>query len=161
MLAGRFHIEDNPAVRGLPRLVPSAAGQSDRPISSPEGARLLVMDDQDIVRGVVCRMLARLGYNVEGVGDGHEALSVFSKAHGEGRPFAAVILDLTVPGGLGGLATLSAMREIDPGVRAIASTGQEVGDGVELRSHGFQAVLCKPYRMHELASVTARLSARD
>jgi two-component system cell cycle sensor histidine kinase/response regulator CckA len=117
------------------------------------------MDDDDLVRRVVCRMLTRLGYDVEGVGDGAEAVLAFAKAHGEERRFAAVILDLTVPGGLGGLETLAAIKEIDPAVPAIASTGQNVADG-DLRSHGFEAVLCKPYPMEELASIIARLSRR-
>lgn len=145
---------------GPSTLVPSAADQDDGPICGAARTRLLVMDDDDLVRRVVCRMLAQLGYDVEGVDDGAEAILAFAKAQSEERPFAAVILDLTVPGGLGGEATLAAIREIDPEVRAIASTGQDDGEG-DLRSRGFQAVLCKPYPMEELASVTARLSVRE
>ena len=117
------------------------------------------MDDEDCVRGVISQMLERLGYDVKVACDGSEAVSVFARAHREGRPFAVAILDLSVPGGLGGTATLTALQQIDPHVRAVASTGyvfDEIGN--DLRSQGFSAVLVKPYSMEELAAVTARLA---
>jgi len=125
------------------------------------GVRLLLMDDEDSVRGIVSRMLRRLGYDVEVARDGAEAEALFAQAHREGRPFAAAILDLSVPGGLGGAATLAALRAIDPQIRAAASTGHALdGAGGDLRALGFTAVLLKPYSMDELASVAARLAER-
>lgn len=117
------------------------------------------MDDEDCVRGVICQMLERLGYDVEAACDGSEAVSVFARAHRDGHPFALAILDMSVPGGLGGAATLTALQRIDPQVRAVASTGYVLDEiGNDLQSQGFSAVLVKPYSMEELASVTARLA---
>ena len=119
------------------------------------------MDDEDCVRGVICQMLERLGYDVKVARDGSEAVSAFASAHREGRPFAVAILDLSVPGGLGGAATLKALQQIDPQVRTVASTGYVFDDiGNDIQSQGFSAVLVKPYSMEELASVTARLAGR-
>jgi CheY-like chemotaxis protein len=123
--------------------------------------RVLLMDDEDCVRGAVGQMLSRLGYDVEAACDGSEAVAAFAKAHREGRPFAAAILDLSVRGGLGGIATLTALKQIDPQVRAAVSTGYISDEtGGDLRSQGFSAVLLKPYSLEELASVTARLAGR-
>jgi CheY-like chemotaxis protein len=85
-------------------------------------------------------------------------VSAFARARDQGRPFRAVILDLTVPGGVGGVATLAALKAIDPEVRAAASSGYAEDDSPGgLRGHGFAAVLVKPYSVEELASVVARL----
>ena len=88
------------------------------------------------------------------------ALSAFERARAEGRPFGAVLLDLTIPGGAGGLAVLSRLRAIDPGVRAIASSGYS-GDPVMARpeEHGFAAQLTKPYTVADLAEVIGRVLA--
>ncbi len=123
--------------------------------------RVLLMDDEEGVRWAVSQMLSQLGYDVEAACDGSEAVAAFARAHHEGRPFAAAILDLGVHGGLGGVATLTALKQIDPQVRAAVSTGYVSDEtGGDLQSHGFSAVLLKPYSLEELASVTARLAGR-
>jgi len=122
----------------------------------PRGVRVLVMDDEDSVRTVVCRMLERIGYDAEGASDGREAVEIYARARQDGRPFAAVILDMTVPGGLGGAATLTALKALDPEVRAVASSGYDsetVKEGSQ--AQGFVAVLVKPYTVAELVAAMA------
>jgi len=113
--------------------------------------RLLVMDDEDYVREFVAEALADLGYDVQVASNGSEALAAYQRALDEGEPFDAVLLDLTVPGDIGGAAALARLREIDPAVAAICSSGYSsdpmIGDPL---AHGFRATLVKPYTIEEL-----------
>jgi CheY-like chemotaxis protein len=108
-------------------------------------------DDADILElaGAVLRLLE---YEPVLTRDGNEAIDAYQEARAQGRPFAAVILDLTIPGGMGGRDTIRRLREIDPDVRAIVSSGYS-NDAVlaEHRAHGFRAMVAKPYRMEDLA----------
>jgi two-component system cell cycle sensor histidine kinase/response regulator CckA len=134
------------------REVPSAA--AERVEVSARGTRVLVMDDQDLVRGMAERMLRTLGFSTHGASNGEEALALFHAARSEGRPFQLVILDLTVVGGMGGKETLAALRSIDPAVKVIISSGYS-DDPIlaDYREHGASGVLPKPYRLAELKSV--------
>jgi two-component system, cell cycle sensor histidine kinase and response regulator CckA len=135
---------------------------ADERASAPTGARrLLVMDDDDGARRAVCRMLTRLGYDVEDAREGSEALTRFRLAKEEERPFAAVVLDLSVRDGLGGEDTLAALRALDPGVRAVASTGSAVEGDERLVALGFAAVLCKPYSIRDLSAAVSRVPDRS
>lgn len=116
-------------------------------------SRILLMDDEELVQRIVARTLQRLGYQVAVAGEGGGAVSPYSQALVNGFPFAAVILDLTVPGGMGGCETLQQLRSLDPRVKAIASSGYAVDSGLPgLGCSGFAAVLAKPYRPSDLAS---------
>jgi two-component system cell cycle sensor histidine kinase/response regulator CckA len=138
---------------------------SEQRQSGPEArryARVLVMDDEDTVRAVVCRMLERLGYDVDEAKNGESAIELFDRARQAGRPFAVVILDLTVREGLGGSATLAALRERDSEVRAIASTGHAPDSArVGTQAQGFAALLVKPYTFTELAAAVAAVADRS
>ncbi|MCG2771502.1 MAG: ATP-binding protein, partial [Desulfobacterales bacterium] len=116
--------------------------------------KILVMDDEDMVREVLGRLLARLGYEAEFAGDGGEAIEMFVQAHGSEQAFAAVILDLTVPGGMGGKETLARLLEIDPLVKAVVSSGYS-DDPVmaDFQKYGFSGVIAKPYRISELGKI--------
>ncbi len=130
--------------------------------AAADSGRVLVMDDQDSVRAVVCRMLERLGYEAVGVTDGEEAIETFARARREGRPFAATVLDLIVPGGLGGAATLAALKRLDPQIVAVASTGYDLEQGrAEAGRHGFESVLVKPFTLAQLSAAMeeARLAS--
>ena len=121
----------------------------------PRGrGRILVMDDDEMIRQVLGQMLTGLGYQPEFARDGGEALERFQRARGEGRPHDAVIMDLTIPGGMGGRETIQKLRAIDPGVKAIVSSGY-CNDPViaDYRRHGFAAILVKPYQRDELVRV--------
>jgi len=123
--------------------------------------RVLVMDDEQVVRTVLQRMLARLGYEVHCVAEGGEAVAAYKQALESDRPFDIAILDLTVPGGMGGLEAMSHLKAIDPGVKAIVSSGYS-NDPVmaEYRRHGFAGVMSKPYRIEDLGLALNRVLRR-
>jgi len=119
--------------------------------------RVLLMDDEDIILTVGSEMLTELGYDVAIAMDGAEAIEVFAKAREAGNPFDTVILDLTIPGGMGGKETIGFIREIDPSVWAIVSSGYS-NDPVmaEFMGYGFNAVVSKPYKVSELGGALQR-----
>jgi PAS domain S-box-containing protein len=116
--------------------------------------KILVMDDEEMVREVLGRMLVRLGYEGKVAGDGAEAIEIFSQAHRSGPAFAAVILDLTVPGAMGGKETMARLLEIDPQVKAIVSSGY-YDDPImaDFNRYGFSGVIAKPYKISELGKI--------
>ena len=119
---------------------------------------VLVMDDQAVVRHVVERALGEVGCDTCLVANGEEAIAAYREALGRGRPFAAAILDLTVPGGMGGREVAAAILALDPEAKLIVSSGYSE-DAVmsDYRRHGFRAVLPKPYSAEQLRAVVARL----
>jgi CheY-like chemotaxis protein len=114
--------------------------------------RILVMDDEDMVRDVAGRMLKHIGYdNVEFAADGEEAIKLCREAKKSGKPFAAVILDLTIPGGMGGKEAVKRLLEIDPQVKAIVSSGYaDVSVMAEFKEYGFKGMVAKPYTLEQL-----------
>ncbi|MFH1808838.1 MAG: PAS domain S-box protein [Pseudomonadota bacterium] len=119
----------------------------------PRGSgRVLVLDDDPQVRRVVEAMLRALGYQPTGVSDGAEAAAAHRRAWEEGQRFRAALLDLTVPGGLGGAAVSGALRLQDPAVRLVATSGYS-NDPVMAHpdAYGFDEVLAKPYQLEHLA----------
>ncbi|RLB90540.1 MAG: hypothetical protein DRH50_12220 [Deltaproteobacteria bacterium] len=116
--------------------------------------RILVMDDEEIVRRVSGEMLKSFGYEVEFARDGTEAIEVYKNAKESGNAFDAVIMDLTIPGGMGGKEAIKKLLELDPDVKAIVSSGYS-NDPVmaDFRKYGFRAVVAKPYEIKELGEV--------
>ena len=114
--------------------------------------RILVMDDEPEVLEVATQMLRHLGYEVVTVPDGAAALAASAEARQEGRPFDVAILDLTVPGGMGGAKTLRKLLLEDPAARAIASSGYS-SDPImgNFRAFGFRGALPKPYSLVDLS----------
>ncbi|HAY21809.1 MAG TPA: hypothetical protein DCY27_06515 [Desulfobacterales bacterium] len=135
-------------VQDEPRSVESIRGQG----------KILVMDDEKMVRDVLGRMLMQLGYTVELVCEGSQVLERFVQAKKSGSPFDAVILDLTIPGGLGGKSTIRELLKIDPQVKAIVSSGY-YDDPVmaNYQDYGFCEVIAKPYRITELGEIVRRV----
>jgi CheY-like chemotaxis protein len=124
----------------------------DRPITGK--GRILLMDDEKAIRDLADDLLTLLGYQVEVSCEGGECVSMYQNGLAGGIPFDAVILDLTVPGGMGGCAAVERLREIDPQVRAIVSSGYS-DDPVmaNYREWGFVGVIPKPYDASEISQV--------
>ncbi|MGD8471396.1 MAG: ATP-binding protein [Desulfobacteraceae bacterium] len=113
--------------------------------------RILVMDDEAMIRKLAGELLSYLGYEVEFALDGAEAIKRYKKAMGSKKPFDAVILDLTVKGGMGGKETIQRLVKIDPQVVAILSSGYCNDPGItDFGRYGFSGVVTKPYTMSEL-----------
>lgn len=121
-------------------------------------ARVLLMDDDPLVRTSTRRVLARLGYPTDTVPDGGEAVARYAQAIAVGHPYSLVILDLTVPQGMGGLETLRELRAIDPGVTAVIASGYG-DDGTMARAVtlGFRESIAKPYGAATLRELLERL----
>ncbi len=147
----------------LPAAEPAEPAQAPPPAPdaadvSFAGRRALVMDDEEMVREVAARMLDKLGIEAACVADGQAAADRYAEAMRAGRPFDAVILDLTVRGGMGGEGAIAAIRAIDPDARAIVTSGY--GDNPIMKNHhayGFMATLAKPYDRKELIDALRRL----
>lgn len=113
--------------------------------------RILFMDDEETVRRVGGEILVRLGYEVEYATEGTEMLERYAAAQDEGRPFDAVIMDLTIPGGMGGKEAVGKLLELDPNAVAVVSSGY-FNDPVmaDYARYGFRGVIAKPYKVKEL-----------
>jgi len=113
--------------------------------------KILVMDDDEMIRNISVEMIKVDGHEVEFAEDGKAAIERYRAARDSGRPFDVVILDLTVRGGMGGKEAVERLRAIDPGVKAIVSSGYS-DDAVvsEYQRYGFIARLTKPYKHEEL-----------
>ena len=115
---------------------------------------ILLMDDRESIRDMVGEMLSYFGYEVEATGEGSEAIDLYKKAKKAGQSFDAVILDLTIPGGMGGEEVIQKLLEIDPQVKAIASSGYS-NDPImsEYKQYGFSKVVTKPYDVRKLSEI--------
>ncbi len=116
--------------------------------------RILVMDDEEVVRVAAGHVLKVIGYEVTFASDGTEAVEKYQKALDEGRPFDAILMDLTIPGGMGGKETIIQIKNIDPNVKAIVSSGYSTDPVMaNYRDFGFAGVVSKPYMVEDLNRV--------
>lgn len=131
--------------------------------SGPPGRyRLLLLEDDPQVADVARRMLEHLGYQAECVPEGMAAVAAYQEARARGEPFDAVILDLTVPGGMGGKEAAEKLKELDPQVVAIVTSGYaEDPILTHYERYGFRGVLKKPYRVQEMADLLNRVLSQD
>ncbi|MFN2622692.1 MAG: response regulator [Chthoniobacterales bacterium] len=119
--------------------------------------RILVMDDEEAIRELTSQLLGTLGYEVTAVPDGLEAVRIYERALRKGEHFQAVILDATVRGGLGGVATIERLRSMDPKVNAIICSGYSDEAALsEFLAYGFRGALPKPFTRSELADALQR-----
>ena len=123
----------------------------------PGGKRILIMDDEEMLRQLAEHMLMRLGYEAVAVKDGNEAIAEYERAMESGDPFDAVILDLTVKGGMGGREAVKDLRRMNPGVRAIVSSGY-FNDPVltSYEAYGFCGAMPKPYQKDDLEKALSK-----
>jgi nitrogen-specific signal transduction histidine kinase len=146
----------------LPAAGPGSPAAAPAPAVLPPGhaarSRILVMDDEAMIRTVTARMFNSLGHEAVCVAHGEAAVEAYRAARVDGRSFHLVILDLTIKGGMGGLETIRRLRELDPGVRAVVSSGYSDDDTcATYRDQGFLAFLKKPYQLAELKALLASL----
>lgn len=139
------------------------------PESSPEqlpaeeviytgSGRILAMDDNQALRTLLFQMLERLGYEPECVANGADAISQFEAAKAADRPFAAALLDLTIPGGMGGMVAAAKLRERDPSVKLIVSSGYSDAPVMsDYRRFGFDAIIPKPWSLAALSRTLKRV----
>ena len=149
-----FHIYLPALDRVLPA-EPATAGAT-----RPGAGAILIMDDDEMVRETAGKVLAHLGYTAFYARDGAEAIAAYEQARAEGRPFDAVIMDLTIPGGMGGKEAVKRLRELDPSVKAIVSSGYS-DDPVmaNYAEYGFNGVVSKPYTIHKLGETIRKALA--
>jgi PAS domain S-box-containing protein len=149
-----IHLPASEDRQGVPPDPKRTAGTSH----STHTRRILIMDDEEMVRKVATEVLTAIGYDAEGVPDGAAAIERYSAAMREARPFDAVLMDLTIPGGMGGKEAVRKVLDIDPGAKVIVSSGYS-NDPVmaDHRAFGFCGVIAKPYRIKDLRELLGRL----
>ncbi len=123
--------------------------------------RILIMDDDEVVLKVAGHMLSHLGMQAEFATNGEEAIRLYAQAIESGRPYDLVIMDLTIPGKMGGKEAIALLKEINPEVKAIVSSGYS-NDPVmaQYSRYGFSGVIAKPYRMEDLKAAISGVLRR-
>jgi len=119
--------------------------------------KILVMDDEALIRNVASAILTELGYDVAFARDGKEALELYLKAERERKPFDVVIMDLTIPGGMGGKEAAKALLALSPKARVVVSSGYSMDPIMaDYNKYGFCGVVCKPYNANEISATIAK-----
>jgi signal transduction histidine kinase/ActR/RegA family two-component response regulator len=148
-------IREKSAQEGAEEVWPeSVKGKVEDVKSTTIKGRVLLMDDEGLIRLAVAQHIKNIKYEVETAKDGTEAIELYIKAMKSGKPFDIVIIDLTIPGGMGGKKAIQELLKIDPDVKSIVSSGYS-NDPVmaDFSKYGFSGVLAKPYEMYELDDV--------
>jgi PAS domain S-box-containing protein len=138
----------------------SQLGPSQGFASPVKGGRVLFMDDEEPILRMAEKLMQRMGLEFESVADGRAAIERYRSAKEAGRPFDLVVMDLTIPGGMGGREAISVLRKFDPAVKAIVSSGYSSDLAMsDFRKHGFRGMVAKPYDIAELATVIRNVLA--
>ncbi len=125
------------------------------------GGAILVLDDEKLILDLTAEVLEHLGYQVRGCADGEEAIMMYKAAKEAGEPFFAAILDLTIPGGMGGLEASQQILEYDQSACLVVSSGYSNNPVIaEYGSYGFSAAITKPYKVDAIAEILADLAQR-
>lgn len=120
--------------------------------------KVLLMDDEQIILDVTHEVLKFLGYEVMFARDGVAAIGLYKTAKSEGSPFDLVILDLSVPEGMGGKEAIAELKAFDPSVKAVVSSGYSSDPVVQnFEQYGFSGTLTKPYKIIDMKDILERL----
>ena len=165
---GHIAVESTPGVGtvftiDLPASLETPAPPSPAGFPMQTGSeRLLIMDDDEPLRILSNAVLAHLGYEAHTAADGAEAIALYETAKAEGKGFDAVLLDLTVTGGMGGLEAATKLKELDPCAKLIVSSGYSDAPAMaRFAEYGFDAVIVKPWTVKEMSEVLRRVLAAD
>ena len=140
------------------RQLPEKKQPGLKPLIQGETARILVMDDEEIIRKISKVMLEECGYTVDSAVDGKEAIKKYISAEEMGCPFDIVILDLTIPGGMGGKEAVRKLFSIDPEVKAIVCSGYSTDPVMaDFSEYGFAGKLSKPFKIKNLIKEITRV----
>jgi len=160
---GHITVESTPGVGSiftiyLPCSKETKTWQQESSAASTESGplKVLIMDDEEIVRDVAGEMLLLLGHEAVLSADGEEAVGLYKESLGSDRPFDLVIMDLTIPGGMGGAEAVQKIRNLDADAKVMVSSGYS-NDPImaNCREYGFCAAIVKPYQLQELARIIA------
>ncbi|RPH51790.1 MAG: PAS domain S-box protein [Desulfobacteraceae bacterium] len=124
--------------------------------------RILLMDDEADIRDLGLTILKKAGYEVDAVEDGEKAIDLYVEARAAGRPYKAVIFDLTIPGGFGGMDAMKVLKEMDPGIKGIVISGYSQDPVMSNpEKYGFSAALQKPFNITSLTHVLNSITVND
>ena len=123
--------------------------------------KILLMDDEQIILDVTLEVLKFLGYDVMFAREGESAIALYKHEKAAGAPFDVVILDLSVPEGMGGKEAMGLLKVFDPEVKAVVSTGYANDPAVlDFASYGFSGKLTKPYKINDLKNILVQLISK-
>ena len=147
----------------LPATLESSAAEAPVAAGFEAGTeRILVMDDEEALRKLIQAVLGNLGYEVTTARDGAEAIALYEAAKAAGRGFDAVLLDLTVGGGMGGIEAAALLKASDPSAKLIVSSGySDTAVMSDCGKYGFDAVIPKPWTPAQLSEVLRRVLVLD
>jgi CheY-like chemotaxis protein len=147
----------------LPALQAGPMPQIPAPAVLQRGSgRLLVMDDEEVLRKLLVRVLTELGYEVTCARDGAEAIAQYEAQKASGRDFDAVLLDLTVKGGMGGIEAAARLKELDTSAKLIVSSGYSAAPVMaDFRRYGFDAMIPKPWTPAQVSEVFRKVLVTD
>lgn len=150
-----FHIY----LPAYPEVIPIGESKEEK-LFMGEG-KILVMDDDEMIRELSCVMLDRIGYEVAIAREGIEAIALYKEAQKSGQPFDAVILDFTISSGMGGKEAIQKLLEIDPEIKAIISSGYSNDPiMINFREYGFSGAIPKPCKITELSEILSKVVSK-
>jgi PAS domain S-box-containing protein len=161
---GEIIVDSNPGKGTIFTIILPASANKIEKESSDSNLRtdklnILIMDDEEEIRGLLSSMLKRLGHNVIISKNGQEAVEKYKELLNQNNPVDLVFLDLTIKGGMGGIETLRYLKEINPSIKAVVSSGYADSSTVDYIKYGFIAKLDKPYTKEQLKMVLSEALA--
>jgi signal transduction histidine kinase/CheY-like chemotaxis protein len=161
---GLITVESRPGVATTFHVYLPASEKEEEPRQDSEEqlirgkGRILLMDDEETIRDLAAEMLSLMGYEVVLAEHGAEAIDLYKSARISSRPFDAIIMDLTVRGGMGGREAIEILSKIDPNIKAIVSSGYS-SDPImaDYGKYGFSGVAAKPYTASELGEILSKV----